>query len=57
MFGDLSAIKTAIVGGVEIASSADYAFANGLVTFRVQVRGVSGLIDPSAVKSFKGANV
>ena len=57
VFGDLSAIKTAIVGGVEIASSADYAFANGLVTFRVQVRGVSGLIDPSAVKSFKGANV
>ena len=57
VFGDLSAIKTAIVGGAEIASSADYAFANGLVTFRVQVRGVSGLIDPSAVKSFKGANV
>jgi HK97 family phage major capsid protein len=57
LFGDLSSVKTAIVGGVEIASSADYAFANGLVTFRVQVRGVSGLIDPSAVKSFKGANV
>ena len=57
VFGDLGAVKTALVGGVSIASSTDYAFANGLVTFRVQVRGVTGLVDPNAVKSFKGANV
>lgn len=57
VFGDLGAVKTALVGGVQIASSTDFAFANGLVTFRVQVRGVTGLVDPSAVKSFKGANV
>ena len=57
VFGDLGAVKTALVGGVQIASSTDFAFANGLVTFRVQVRGVTGLVDPNAVKSFKGANV
>jgi HK97 family phage major capsid protein len=56
-FGDLGAIKTALVGGVQIASSNDFAFNYGLVTFRVQVRGVTGLVDPNAVKSFKGANV
>jgi len=57
VFGDLAKIYTALVGGVEIASSTDYAFANGLVSFRVQVRGATGLVDASAVKSFKGANV
>jgi HK97 family phage major capsid protein len=57
LFGDLGAIKTVLVGGVDIASSADFAFANGLITFRIQVRGVTGLIEASAVKTFKGANV
>jgi len=57
VFGDLGAIKTVVVGGVEIASSADFAFNYGLITYRIQVRGVTGLIEASAVKSFKGANV
>lgn len=57
VFGDLGAIKTVVVGGVDIASSADFAFNYGLITYRIQVRGVTGLIDASAVKSFKGANV
>lgn len=57
VFGDLGAIKTVVVGGVDIASSADFAFNYGLITFRIQVRGVTGLIEASAVKSFKGANV
>ena len=57
LFGDLGAIKTVLVGGVDIASSTDFAFANGLITYRIQVRGVTGLIEASAVKSFKGANV
>jgi len=57
VFGDLGSIKTVLVGGVDIASSADYAFANGLITYRIQVRGVTGLVEASAVKSFKGANV
>jgi HK97 family phage major capsid protein len=53
-FGDLGAIKTVLVGGVDIASSADFAFNYGLVTYRIQVRGVTGLIEASAVKTFKG---
>ena len=57
VFGDLGAIKTVVVGGVDIASSADFAFSTGLITYRIQVRGVTGLIEPSAVKTFKGANV
>lgn len=57
VFGDLGAIKTVLVGGVDIASSADFAFNYGLITYRIQVRGVTGLIEASAVKSFKGANV
>lgn len=57
VFGDLGAIKTVLVGGVDIASSVDFAFANGLITYRIQVRGVTGLIEASAVKSYKGANV
>lgn len=57
VFGDLGAIKTVLVGGVDIASSADFAFNYGLITYRIQVRGVTGLIDAAAVKSFKGANV
>jgi hypothetical protein len=54
LFGDLGAIKTVLVGGVDIASSTDFAFNYGLVTYRIQVRGATGLIEPSAVKSFKG---
>jgi HK97 family phage major capsid protein len=57
VFGDLGSVKTVVVGGVEIASSADFAFNYGLITYRIQVRGVTGLIEASAVKSFKGANV
>lgn len=57
VFGDLGAIKTVVVGGVDIASSADFAFNYGLITYRIQVRGVTGLIEASAVKSFKGANI
>jgi HK97 family phage major capsid protein len=57
LFGDLKEIKTLLVGGVEVAVSNEYAFANGLVTYRVQVRGATGLAQASAVKSFKGANV
>jgi HK97 family phage major capsid protein len=53
-FGDLGAVKTVLVGGVDIAASTDFAFNYGLTTYRIQVRGVTGLIEPSAVKTFKG---
>jgi HK97 family phage major capsid protein len=55
VFGDLGAVKTVVVGGVDIASSADFAFNYGLITYRIQVRGVTGLIEPSAVKSLKSS--
>jgi HK97 family phage major capsid protein len=57
VFGDLGSIKTVLVGGVDIASSSEFAFSTGLITYRIQVRGVTGLVEASAVKSFKGANV
>lgn len=57
VFGDLGKIVTVVAGGVDIRSSADFALNYGLVTYRVGVRGATGLLLPSAVKSFKGANV
>jgi HK97 family phage major capsid protein len=55
VFGDLGSVKTVLVGGVDIASSADFAFNYGLITYRIQVRGVTGLVEASAVKSYKCA--
>lgn len=57
LFGDLGKIVTVVAGGVDIRSSADFALNYGLVTYRVAVRGATGLLLPGAVKSFKGANV
>ena len=34
-----------------------FAFGTGLITYRGILRGATGLIDPNAVKTFKGANV
>lgn len=56
-FGDLGAVYTAIAGAPAIEADRSYAFANGLITYRGILRGATGLIDPNAVKTFKGANV
>lgn len=56
-FGDLSAVYTAIAGAPAIEADRSYAFNAGLITFRGILRGATGLIDPNAVKTFKGANV
>lgn len=56
-FGDLSAVYTVIAGAPAIEADRSYAFANGLITYRGILRGATGLIDPNAVKTFKGANV
>lgn len=56
-FGDLSAVITAVAGAPAIEADKSYAFATGLITFRGVLRGATGLIDPNAVKTFKGANV
>ena len=57
LFGDLGQIYTALVGGVRIDVSREYAFNLGLVSYRCEVRGASGLVQASAVKSYKSANV
>lgn len=57
LFGDLGAIYTAVVGAPVVEASREYAFNAGLISYRGVLRGATGLIDPNAVKSFKGANV
>lgn len=54
-FGDLSAIYTVIAGAPAIEADKSYAFNAGLITYRGILRGATGLIDGSAVKTFKGA--
>jgi HK97 family phage major capsid protein len=52
LFGDLKQIKTALVGGVEVSVSREYAWNLGLVSYKVQVRGATGLAQPSGVKYY-----
>jgi HK97 family phage major capsid protein len=55
LFGDLGQIKTALVGGVTVEASREYAWNLGLVSYKVQVRGATGLAQSSAVKFLKNA--
>jgi hypothetical protein len=48
-------VKTAIVGGVTVEASREFAWSQGLVSYKVQVRGATGLAQPSAVKFLKNA--
>jgi HK97 family phage major capsid protein len=57
LFGDLGQIYTALVGGVRVDVSREFAWNTGLVSYKVEVRGATGLAQASAVKSFKSANV
>ena len=57
LFGDLGQIFTALVGGVRVDVSREFAWNTGLVSYKVEVRGASGLAQASAVKSFKSADV
>jgi hypothetical protein len=57
VFGDLGAVYTVVAGAPAIQADASFAFASGLITYRGILRGATGLIDPLAVRSFKGANV
>jgi HK97 family phage major capsid protein len=56
-FGDLGAVYTVVAGAPAIEADRSFAFGTGLITYRGILRGVTGLIDPNAVKTFKGANV
>ena len=57
LFGDLGQIYTALVGGVRVDVSREWAWSTGLVSYKVEVRGATGLAQASAVKSYKSANV
>jgi len=51
-FGDFSALKVRIAGGLRFERSNDYAFGNDQVAFRVLVRTGSVAVDANAVKYF-----
>lgn len=53
--GDFNSFIVRQVGGIRLDRSDDYAFADGLVTFRATWRGDSGLTQSSHVKYFAGA--
>ena len=57
LFGDLGQIYTALVGGVRVEVSREFAWNLGLISYKVEVRGATGLAQASAVKSYKSANV
>ena len=57
LFGDLGQIYTVLVGGVQVEVSREFAWNLGLISYKVQVRGATGLAQASAVKSYKSANV
>ena len=57
LFGDLGQIYTVLVGGVTVEVSREFAWNLGLISYKVQVRGATGLAQANAVKSFKSANV
>jgi HK97 family phage major capsid protein len=57
LFGDLGQIYTVLVGGVQVEVSREFAWNLGLISYKVQVRGATGLSQTTAVKSYKSANV
>lgn len=49
-FGDWSALKVRIAGGIKYQRSDDYAFGNDQIAFRATVRSGAVVVDPNAVK-------
>jgi len=49
-FGDFSALKVRIAGGIRFERSSEYAFGNDQVAFRAVVRTGAVALDPNAVK-------
>ena len=52
LWGDLGQVKTALVGGIRVDVSREYAWNLGLVSYKVEVRGATGLAQADAVKLF-----
>ena len=55
LFGSLNEIKTVLVGGVTVEASREFGWNRGVIAYKVQVRGATGLAQPSAVKFLKNA--
>lgn len=55
LFGDLSSFKVRVAGGIQVASSQDYAFNTDLTTWRFLIRLDSDITHASHVKFFAGA--
>jgi HK97 family phage major capsid protein len=54
LFGDLQSYKVRLAGGLQVASSQDYAFNQDLTTWRFQIRVDGNLTHSAHVKYFKG---
>ena len=55
LFGDLNSYKVRVAGGIQVASSTDYAFNTDLTTWRFLLRVDGNLTHSSHIKYFKGA--
>ena len=55
LFGHLPSYKVRVAGGVNVATSTDYAFNTDVTTFRVMMRVDGDLTHASHIKYFKGA--
>jgi HK97 family phage major capsid protein len=55
VFGDLSSYKIRLAGGLQASSSADYAFANDLMSWKFTIRVDGDLTHASHIKHFVGA--
>jgi HK97 family phage major capsid protein len=55
LFGDLNSYKVRMAGGLDVASSQEFAFGNDLTTWRFLMRVDGNLTHAAHVKNFKGA--
>lgn len=55
LFGHMPSYKVRVAGGVQVATSTDYAFNQDVTTFRVMMRVDGDLTHASHIKYFKGA--
>ena len=53
-FGDLSAVKSVLVNGIDVKVSDQFHFDYDTMVWRVQLRAAGALVLPSHVKTFKG---
>jgi HK97 family phage major capsid protein len=54
LFGHMPSYKVRVAGGIQVATSTDYAFNQDVTTFRVMMRVDGDLTHASHIKYFKG---